>query len=239
MADRVIGVLGGIGPEATADFYREILRLTPARADQDHIPVLIYSNPKIPDRTKAILDGGEDPLPYLIQSARILESGGAGIVTIPCNTAHYFLPALQSHIKIPILNMLDETLRGLLLRLPTARAVGVLATTGTIRSEIYSSTFSRAGVRIITPRETDQEKIHSAILSVKASTYDQRTRDIFQSIGGSLVKGGAEAVILGCTEIPLAFDQEAVSYPCLNPTRFLAQAAVDWALRKREWHASR
>ena len=111
MPDRIIGILGGMGPEATVDLFREITRLTPAEKDQDHVPVLVYSNSKIPDRTTAMLEGGEDPMPALIESARVLERAGAGVLVIPCNTAHYYLPELQKKVGIPILNMIVETLR--------------------------------------------------------------------------------------------------------------------------------
>ena len=116
--DRVIGILGGMGPEATLDLYRDIIRLTPAKRDQDHIRVLIYSNPKIPDRTMGIEQTGESPVPSLIESARILEKGGAGIIAMPCNAAHHFLPEIQRQITIPVLDMIEEACRRLCERFP-------------------------------------------------------------------------------------------------------------------------
>jgi aspartate racemase len=111
--DRMIGILGGMGPEATLDFYRHIINLTPAVIDQDHIRVLIYSNAKIPDRTEAITADGDSPLFELIESAKLLERSGAGIIAMPCNAAHYFLPQMQKEISIPILDMIEETCRAL------------------------------------------------------------------------------------------------------------------------------
>lgn len=233
MPDRIIGILGGMGPEATADFFREIVRLTPARKDQDHIPVLIYSNSHIPDRTEAILGKGENPLPHLIHSARVLEGAGAGILAMPCNTAHYFLPELEKAVSIPFLDMLFETLGDLQSRLPAVRRVGLLASAGTVRCEIFHRVFQTRGVQVLVPATGDQEVVSRAIYRVKAGDCSQNTRSAFASAGEKLVALGAEAIILGCTEIPLVLREKDVSCPCLNPTVALAQAAVDWALGKR------
>jgi aspartate racemase len=233
LPERVIGILGGMGPEATLDLYRQIIRLTPAVRDQDHIPVLIYSNPKIPDRTKAIAENGESPLPYLLHSAILLEQSGAGIIAMPCNTSHHFLPEIQEKIKIPIINMIEETCRTLHSRLPETKNVGLLATIGTLRSRIYETYLSRAGVKVLAPDRVEQEKIQAAVARVKAGIHDRSTRDVFRSAGLKLMRSGAEAVILGCTEIPLVFDPELADYPYLNSTLILAQAAVDWALGKK------
>src|SRR3989344_7801451 len=95
---KTIGIIGGVGPEATLDLYRWIIKLTPAKKDQDHIPTLIYSLPQIPDRTQALLYGGEDPLPYLVKAAKVLKRGGADFLIIPCNTAHAFIDQLQKQV---------------------------------------------------------------------------------------------------------------------------------------------
>lgn len=233
MPDRIIGILGGMGPAATGDLFREILRVTPAQKDQDHIPVLVYSNSKIPERTAAILQGGEDPFPYLVQTARVLERAGAGIILMPCNTAHFFLPALQKEIGIPILNMIEETLREFRRRMPSACKIGLLASLGTVRSGIYHTVFREGGVEVLVPDATEQARISAAIFDVKAANHDERTRETFESVGTQLVSSGAQAVILGCTEIPLAFDGQNAPFPYLNPTEILARAAVDWALGRR------
>jgi len=233
MRDRVIGIIGGMGPQATADLFREIIRLTPARRDQDHIRVLIYSNSKIPDRTKAILGTGKDPLPALIDTARTLERAGAGILAIPCNAAHHFLPRLQARIKTPILNMIRETCVEICLRSPGITSVGLLAATGTVRSRVYHEEFARAGLEVLVPEGRDQERVHTAIWQVKAGSLGSSAQRTFESIGGKLSRRGAGAVILGCTEIPLAFAPDDVGYLTINSTRALAQAAVDWATGRR------
>jgi aspartate racemase len=233
MPDRIIGVLGGMGPEATADFFREIILLTPAHKDQEHLPVLIYSYPQIPERTAAILHGGEDPAPYLIEAATLLEKAGAGLLAMPCNTAHYFLPRIRAEVSIPVLDMIEETFLCTSSQIGNIGAVGLLATKGTVQSGVYRDVFARHGVEVIAPQPADQERIQQAILRIKANSYDRERQDTFEKIGAALVAAGARAVILGCTEIPLAFNVERVEYPVVNATRVLAQAAVDWALGRR------
>jgi aspartate racemase len=229
----LIGVLGGMGPEATLDFYRYILSLTPAAVDQDHIAVLIYSNPKIPDRTQAIISGGESPLPYLIEGARLLEEDGAGIIAMPCNAAHYYLEDMRREVRIPILDMVEETCAALRRRLPEVRTAGLLATIGTLKGRVYDEALEKVGVAAAIPDEAVCWMVQDAIDQVKAGKYGPSTRETFEYAGRRLLDAGAQAVILACTEIPLSFDENAVDYPTLNPARILAQAAVDWALGKK------
>lgn len=230
--DRMIGILGGMGPEATLDLYRRIIRLVPARKDQDHPRVLIYSNPKIPDRTLAILGEGPSPLEALVESARVLERAGAGIIAIPCNASHHFLPEIAPRIGIPLLDMIGETCRRIVSGRPSIERVGLLAASGTVRGGVYHRTLEKAGLRVLVPDAPGQERLHRAIMQVKAGAHDEGTRELFHAAGRSLVRRGAQAVILGCTEIPLAFDPEAAGYPTLDATEILAEAAVDWALGK-------
>ena len=143
---RIIGILGGMGPEATLDLFRCIIDLTPARRDQDHIRVLIYSNPKIPDRTKAIVAGDESPVPQLVDSALLLEKSGAGIIAMPCNAAHHYLPEVRRMIHIPFLDMIEETSRQLRIRLPRVKKVGLIASIGTYCSGVYPRSLSAVGV---------------------------------------------------------------------------------------------
>jgi aspartate racemase len=230
--NRTIGILGGMGPESTLDLYRHIINLTPAVRDQDHLRVLIYSNAKIPDRTEAITSDGESPVSELIESAKLLEGSGAGIIAMPCNAAHYFLPQIQKEITIPILDMIEETCRAIREMLPAAKKVGLIAALGTVHSRVYHRALAVSGIEVLVPTHADQQRIQVAIGQVKAGVQSRSTQEIFQSIGMRLVEEGASAVILGCTEVPLVFEPEEVHYLSINPTRVLAEAAVAWALRK-------
>lgn len=230
--DRMIGILGGMGPEATLDLYRHILALTPAVKDQDHIRVLIYSNPKIPDRAKAIEGKGESPLACLIESAKLLERGGAGIIAMPCNAAHYYLPGMQQRVGVPILDMISETCRRLRQRFPDIKTAGLIASFGTVRGGNYHKSLSEMGIEVLMPNDAEQREIEGGIARVKAGSHDRSTQETFQAIGNRLFQSGAAAVILGCTEVPLVFDPGSVGYPTLNSTGILAEAAVNWALKK-------
>ena len=230
---RMIGILGGMGPEATLDLYRTIIRLTPAKRDQDHIQVLIHCNPKIPDRTDAIAQHSESPLPYLIESAKILERGGAGIIVMPCNAAHHYLPEIRRDISIPFIDMIEETCGRIRAQWPNRRTVGLIATIGTVLSGVYPGSLTKAGIAVQLPTQEDQQRIQVAIDQIKAGVHDRLTQETLQSIGTHMAEAGAESIILGCTEIPLAFNPDEVNYLTLNPTRILAEVAVEWALAQR------
>ena len=223
---QLIGILGGMGPEATLDLYRHITNLTPASRDQDHFRVLIYSNPKIPDRTLAIADGGESPLNALIESARLLESAGATIIAMPCNAAHFYLGKLRETVGIPILDMIDETCGALRKRYPETETIGLLASDGTVQSKIYQQALKFHGTKILLPDKSEQAFIQSAIDEVKAGNHTEETRKKLLVIATRLVQSGARAIVLGCTELPLIFDSDAFPHPCLNSTRILAEAAI-------------
>ncbi|GAH56604.1 unnamed protein product, partial [marine sediment metagenome] len=143
MPEKIIGILGGMGPEATIDLFYKIIKFTPAEKDQDHFRIIIDNNPKIPDRTAAILGKGEDPLPALQETARNLEKAGVDFIIIPCNTAHYFLPQIQKSVNIPVLNMIEETAKETRKRIFPIQKVGLLASMGIYKTEIYHQHFKK------------------------------------------------------------------------------------------------
>ena len=224
----MIGILGGMGPDATLDLYRHIINLTPASRDQDHFRVLIYSNPKIPDRTLAIADGGESPLEALLESARLLESAGVSVIAMPCNSAHHYLKQLRAAVGIPILDMIAETCDALRKQYSEVRTVGLLASDGTVQSKIYHRSLEAAGIDVLLPNESDHAFIQSVIVDVKAGKQTEVAREKLLAAGTRLIQAGAQAIVLGCTEIPLAFDSSAFSFPSLNSTRILAKAAISF-----------
>ena len=215
-----------MGPEATLDLYRHIINLTQASRDQDHFRVLIYSNPKIPDRTLAIAADGESPLNALVESARLLESAGASIIAMPCNAAHLYLEQLRAAVGIPILDMIAETCGALQRRFPEVKTAGLLASDGTVQSKIYHRALEAAGITVLLPDESEQAFLQSVIAEVKAGKHLEETRKKLLVTGTRLIEAGARAIILGCTEIPLVFDSEAFPYYSLNSTLILAEAAI-------------
>lgn len=147
---KTIGILGGMGPMATADLFQKITALTDAAGDNGHIRVYIDSNASIPDRTAAILAGGEDPVPAMADALRHLELCGADCVVMPCNTAHYFLPRLEPLTKLPFLSMIEAAAEVCRTRFP-GKTVGILATTGTLSAGLYQEALSAAGVPFLVP----------------------------------------------------------------------------------------
>jgi aspartate racemase len=225
--DVVLGIFGGMGPEATADCYHKIVAATPAHKDQDHIPTLIYSLPQVPDRTTAIRTGDRSIVPWLVEGVTRLEKSGASFIVIPCNTAHYFYDDMQRAVKIPILNMIRETVAETARLHPEAKRVGLLATSGTIASRLYEREFAARGVQTIVPDSAVQESlVMEAIRAIKAGEEKQRAEDLLARAADHVVGKGAEVIVLGCTETPLAFNPQRAKVPVVDATRVLARAAV-------------
>jgi aspartate racemase len=226
---KTLGILGGMGPEATAYFFELIIRLTAADKDQEHIPVIIWSDPRVPHRTKAILEGGPSPLPSLIEGARVLRAAGAELAVMPCVSAHYFLPKLAARVKIPFVSLLDESREFLRKEHPVVRKVGLIATTGTVRSGIVRDAFAPAGIRVLTPTEADQSRIMEAIYGpkgIKAGFTTGGPRRAVLGVARRLVREGAQAVMAGCTEIPMVLRAEDFDLPFIEPMLVGARACV-------------
>lgn len=225
---KTIGIIGGMGPLATYDLAEKILNNTLASSDQDNIPVLIDCNTRIADRTAAILHGGADPVPEMKKSAERLEKAGADFLIMACNTAHFFYDRVCEDISIPVLHMpriTAEHLRGM-----GIKKAGVLATDGTCKSGVYGNALAEAGIEPVYPSAEKQKIIMSLIYDhVKAGVMDFSDLDI-GSVITEMRNKGAEALILGCTELPMAFEIIGdVGLPAADPTEVLARAAVSFA----------
>jgi len=229
MPEKIIGILGGMGPEATIDLFYKIIKFTPAEKDQDHLRIIIDNNPKIPDRTTAILGKGEDPLPVLQETARNLEKAGADFIIIPCNTAHYFLSSIQKSVRIPVLNIIEEAVKETQQRIPQIKKVGLLASIGVYKTKIYHQQFKKFNIEVIYPEEKDKEEAMKAIYAVKAGDLSNEVKENILKIAQKLIAKGAEVIITGCTEIPLILKEGDVSVPLIDPTQVLAEAAVQKA----------
>lgn len=230
--EKIIGILGGMGPEATADLFLKIIKLTPAKRDQDHIQTLIYSNPKIPDRTSSILHNGPNPLPEMVESGKVLEKAGANFLVIPCNTAHYYLEDLQRHLKIPVFNMV-KIAASEACRHPDIKIAGLLATDGTVKSGIYHQYFTEKGVEVITPNSINQKKVMEAIYDYVKTGMLREGKQVVKGVAENLVKRGAELILCGCTEVSLILHQGDLDVPVLDPVQLLAENAVAYALDKK------
>ena len=234
---KTIGILGGMGPEATAYFFNLIIKSTDAAKDQEHIPILIWNNPKIPPRTEAILYGGPSPLPLLVEGVKILEKGGAGLIVMPCITAHYFARQIARRAKVPFVNLLDESLRFAEKRIPGMKKAGLVASSGTVKSRLFHKTFEKNGIEIITPEVNEQQKVMDAIFGnsgIKAGFTTGRPRTTVVRVARRLIERGAEAVIAGCTEVPLVLKENDISVPLIEPMKIGALTCIKRAGYKLE-----
>ena len=224
---KTIGIIGGMGPLATADLFEKIILHTRAPRDQDHLRVLIDSNTNIPDRTAALLHGGADPLPELAGSARRLEEMGAQVLMMPCNTAHNYYDGVAAAVSVPVLHMVRLTAGALAER--GVKRAGLLATDGTVQTGIYQRSFAGTGVELLTPDEAGQRAVMEMIYSgVKAGNmaFDAGPA---RAAMERLLSAGAETLILGCTELPLAAELYHIDLPAVDPTLELALAAIRFA----------
>jgi aspartate racemase len=278
---KAIGIIGGMGPEATMQLFNWIIKHTPANSDQEHLRVIIDNNPQIPDRVKAILNNGPSPLPELKKMAINLQKSGADLLLMPCNTASYYIDQITPHIKIPLLNMVQETATHIVEHYPKLNTIGLLATQATLRTGIYQTALINAKLehfnqsisdlsnQIITlnqqryahginlspdlssvkpiyninhlppgfnviclPLSIQKTKVSRAINgpnSIKSGNY-YRPRQLLIQAANQLHKFGAQAIIMGCTEIPLALKQTNVKVKLIDPSQIIAKKAVKIAL---------
>lgn len=290
---KIIGILGGMGPEATVDLFHWIVRLTPAEEDSDHLHILIDNNPHVPSRIKAIMENGESPLPMLVKMAQGLKDLGADFLIIPCNTASYYIDALREKVQIPVLSIVEETAACTMLHHPNLKKVGLLATEAMVRVGLYQKEllkrkldivcltehteidktvakirgryFHLMGVENLDPNHCDRmfkvkspmhdpinnqaphpfyiftpplifmrKLVMRAIFGSKGikAGYHSLPRELLIKAAHQLIHQGAEVIIMGCTEIPLVLRQSDVKVPLINPTKILAQSAIDFALGK-------
>ena len=236
MTEKTIGIIGGMGPEATLDLYREIIRATPAQRDQDHLRVIIDSNPKIPDRTPAIIGDGENPVSAMVMSCRLLERAGADFCIIPCISAHYFIEELRAQINLPILSAFDAVCTHITDHHPNIRTIGLLSTSGTVQGGRFALRLAEGGIATILPEPDVQKRIMDAIYRIKASqdpVERAKSKAILISAAEHVINRGAQGIIAGCTEIPLELKPRDLAQPLFNPLEILARAAVDRATDRR------
>lgn len=200
----MLGVLGGMGPLAGATFSSRLVQLTDAHSDQEHIPVLMCNDPRIPDRSSAYLLGTEDPLPAMLRSLRMLESCGAGLIVIPCNTAHLWYEQLARSTSLTILHIVDAVITDLKRQGIHEGPIGIMGTAATLKLELYQNALTVAGY---TPLLLNDQETHDYCLEPIRQVKQGQLQDSYQPAEHGvrlLASRGARAVVLGCTELPLA-----------------------------------
>ncbi|MCS4504464.1 amino acid racemase [Arhodomonas aquaeolei] len=225
MSEPVVGVIGGMGPEATVELMQRVIDATPAADDADHIHMLVDNNPKVPSRIKALIEGaGEDPGPTIAGMARSLEGGGADFLVIPCNTAHHYWGAAAAAVSVPVWNLVDLTLATVTAKTGTPARVGMLASPALRKVALYEQYAQRHGVSLVYPG--DEGGLLEVIRAVKADRVTSREVALLAAAARELAEGGADALVLGCTEFSLIADRFAAPVPAFDTLQVLAERIV-------------
>jgi aspartate racemase len=228
-AELVVGVIGGLGPDATMDFFGKVLHHSKAVKDQDHIHLIIENNPKTPNRNDAIAGRGPSPGPALADMARALERAGADFVVMACNTAHAYENDIRAALTKPFISLIDEVVDEVRRLHPAAQRVGVLATQGSRDAKIFTSAFARHGIDVVQLDELSQDRFMALLYRIKAGVRSRDVREGMQQLGEELVAMGADILIAGCTEVPLVLQQGDNSKMMIDSTDVLAKRCVMYA----------
>lgn len=225
---KTVGVIGGMGPEATVDFMSRVLDLTPASSDQDHVRMLVYNNPQVPDRQ---IDSQQQRLAVaeaLSEMALTLQRAGADFLVMPCNTAHGFLDRALRAVDIPFVDLIAETVKAAGQALPANAQVGLLATDACLASGLYQSALADAGLGMLLPAATGQAAIMQLVFRIKAGDRGAAVAAAMHAEADALIGRGADVIIGGCTEIPLVVSAQELAVPYFASTAVLAQSTVDY-----------
>lgn len=201
---KIVGILGGMGPQATCDLFNKIINYTNAKSDQENIHLLIDNNVEIPDRTNYILGKGENPITPMVETAVKLRNAGAEMIIIPCNTAHYFYNKLTEAVEVPFINMIEEVGKYIYESYGKCK-VGLLATTGTYKGKVYETYCDKYNIQIVSPSDEDKNCILDLTYKVKSGDMNVDVLKIKEVLNRFNDKG-ITTIILGCTELPLVFD---------------------------------
>ena len=230
-----LGIIGGLGPMATALFMKMVVEMTDARSDQEHIEMIVYNCPKIPDRTDYILGKSvQDPAPWLIHLGEKLVEEGAELIAIPCITTSYFYEELAAAIDVPIINIVQETCSYLTER--NIHCAGLLATSGTIASGLFQQAFAAAGCTLVLPDAITQEDVMHVIYdNVKANCPIDMPR--FERASKYLRDAEAQVILLGCTELSVVRENYNIGTGYLDVMQLMAKCAVEYCGRLKAEYA--
>ena len=225
-----LGIIGGMGSVAAAYFFKRVVELTPATTDQEYIETFVHNNTAIPDRTTGILYGGPTPVTELHRSVKVLNEMGADYIVIACMTSHYFIPELQKNSKAIIIDGIEETVKYVALNLPGVKSVGILASTGNIKMSLFQNKFQKAGIRPIVFGDRDQETYFMEPIykewGIKAGYVTGKPRERFLEGAHLLIHSGADAIVGGCSEIPLVIKPDDLKVPLIDSIDILISSAI-------------
>jgi aspartate racemase len=223
---KTVGVLGGMGPDATVDFMSTVIALTDASKDQEHVRMIVDHNPQVPDRQAALSGDRSCVSDVLVSMAVRLETAGADFLVMPCNTAYAFADPAVASVSIPFLNIIEETVAEIAADVTT---VGVLATTACLEAGGYQAALAKGDRQILLPVKSEQERLMQLILLIKSGDRGSDVRRQMSAVAQSLVTQGAQAVIAGCTEIPIVVGQDDLDVPLFSSTQILARRTIEVA----------
>lgn len=227
--EQVVGVIGGLGPKATLDFYAKLLEQTEAVSDQDHLQVIINSNPKIPNRQSAIAGTGPSCTQHLVDSAHALKRAGADFLVMVCNTAHAFEDDIRRAVDLPFISIIEESVKACLDKAPFVKRVGLLAADGCLNADLYQKSFAKYGVECIAPDTFDQKKLMKLIFRIKSNDNDLAIALEMEHLAQTLINQGAEIILAACTEVPLVLQKSFISAPLISSTDALVDAVISYA----------
>lgn len=225
---RLFGIAGGMGPEASLKLCEYLLTGKNVSCDQDHEPYILFNNSEIPDRTAHILGLGPSPLKALTHTVQTLEKASCEFILIPCNTAHFYLDELRSLTKVPIINMIEETVNEILNLSLKPKSLGLLGSSGTLKSKLYQKPLKEKSFQILTPKKSLQEEsVMKAIYALKGGEKISKARELLDPAICELKDKGADILIAACTELSCLFEEGvSSSLPVVDPLRVLAQKAL-------------
>lgn len=222
---KTLGILGGMGPQATVDLFQKIIDMTEAAKDADHMRIYIDNHPQIPERMAAILENVGNPLSALQESLSKLAACGADIIAMPCITAHYFLPGMVKSTDLQILDMIELTVKACQKQNRGKRA-GLLSSLATAQTGLLREPLEMAGIKTVSPTAEQQKTLARLIVNVKAKKTAEAVDD-FLEITTDMQKRGADYFVLACTELPILAKACNFSHSYIDPTTELARAAVE------------
>jgi aspartate racemase len=223
-----VGVLGGMGPAATVDFFARVVRATPAATEQQHLHLIIDNNPGVPNRNLGVAGTGPSPGPALAQMARRLEQAGADFLVMPCNTAHAFVDDIHAATRLPFINMVDETILAVKAQ-AEAGAVGLLAADGCLIAGLYQNGLDGIGRTPLLLDAPDQQRFMSLLYRIKAGETDDAVRETMREFANTLIRRGARVIVAACTEVPIVLAADAIDVPLVSSTDVLVDRTIERA----------
>ena len=232
MASKKLGIIGGMGARASSQFLQKLIEYSPALSDQEQLEIILHSNSRIPDRTKAILYSKDSPLPEMLRSVKIFNENQVEVIVLACITAHYFYDQLLQHTNATILHPVQMVGEYLVKNHLHVRKVGILATTGTLKSALFHRELEKRGLTLVTLNEEDQERyfMQSVYMEygLKSARISEEALDLFGKCIPPLLEAGAEIIIGGCSEVQIALNQKQVEMPFVDAIDLLAQETVHY-----------